>query len=393
MKYTIHEITSVNELKKYADFPNRLYKDSPYYVPGLFSDDFNTFNWEKNPAYEYCDARFWFALDEKGDIVGRICAIVNHKYIELWKHKYGRFGFIDFIEDYDVCKLLLDTACHWLVDEKGMDGVVGPLGFCDLDPEGMLIDGFDEIGTLTTIYNYPYYPEYIERYGFVKDVDWYEYKMTVDALPQIMFEISENVKRKYKLRVFEAKTIKQVADKYGREIFALVNQTYASLYNVVPLTEKQITAFINQYLGLIPKDFIRLIVNENDELISFGLGMPSLTEPLQKYRGKLLPFGFISFLKHLKTKHPKVIDLLLIATRDDYQRKGVNAMLFCELYNYAKERNVELFNINPQLETNIKVRSGFKHFNITQNKTRRSYIKIFHEEQNTSDETKETDEA
>lgn len=143
-----------------------------------------------------------------------------------------------------------------------------------------------------------------------------------------MFEISENVKRKYKLRVFEAKTIKQVADKYGREIFALVNQTYASLYNVVPLTERQITAFINQYLGLIPKDFIRLIVDENDELISFGLGMPSLTEPLQKYRGKLLPFGFISFLKHLKTKHPKVIDLLLIATRDDYQRKGVNAMLF-----------------------------------------------------------------
>ena len=121
MKYTIHEITYVNELKKYADFPNRLYKDSPYYVPGLFSDDFNTFNWEKNPAYEYCDARFWFALDEKGDIVGRICAIVNHKYIELWKHKYGRFGFIDIIEDYEVCKLLLDTACHWLVDEKGME--------------------------------------------------------------------------------------------------------------------------------------------------------------------------------------------------------------------------------------------------------------------------------
>ena len=384
-KYTLHEITQVRELKKFADFPNQLYKDNPYYVPGLLSDDLNTFNWEKNPAFEYCDAKFWLALDEQKNIVGRVAAIVNHEYVKLWKHKYGRFGFIDFIEDYEVCKLLLDAACHWLVEEKGMDGVVGPLGFCDMDPEGMLIEGFDQVGTLTTIYNHPYYPEYLERYGFAKDIDWFEYQMTVDELPQVMFDISEKVKQKYGLKVYEAKSLRQLANEYGRKLFDLMNKTYAPLYNVVPLTERQIDAFIKQYLSLVPKDFIRLIVDPEGELIAFGLGMPNLNRSLQKYRGRLFPFGFISFLKQLKAKNPEQIDLLLIATREDYQRKGVNAMLLCEVYQYAKSRNVKLFNINPQLETNLKVRSGFKHFNMKQHKARRSYIKLFREEEPTAE--------
>ena len=375
MSYTIHELTSTKELKAFADYPNKLYKNSPYYVPGVMSDDLNTFNWNKNPAFEYCEAKYWFAMDGK-KIVGRICGIINHKYIEIWKHKYARFGFIDFIEDYEVAKLLLDTAVEW-AKSKGMEGIVGPLGFCDMDPEGMLVSGFDEVSTLTTIYNYPYYPEYIEKYGFVKDVDWFEYKMKVNELPQTLVDISKRVEEKCNLRVYKAKSMKELASKYGEAVFNLLNNTYENLYSVVPLTPKQIKCFLKQYMGLLTKEYVRLIINENDELVSFGIGMPNLNKELIQCRGKLTPISAIKLLKAMRSKHPGVIDLLLIATHEDYQKKGVNAVLLCEVYNFAKEFNIEYFNLNPQLESNIKVRHSFKHFDVINNKTRRAYIKLF----------------
>lgn len=382
MSYTIHELTKISELKAFADFPNKLYKDNPYYVPGLLSDDLNTFNWKKNPAFEYCEARYWFAMD--GDrIVGRVCGIINYKYIEIWKHKYGRFGFIDFIEDYAVAKLLLDTVSNWL-QEKGMDGMVGPLGFCDFDPEGMLVDGFDQEGTLTTIYNYPYYPEYIERYGFKKDIDWLQNTMTIDDPPQIMFDMAKRVEEKHKLRVYKPKTMKELAAKYGEAVFHMLNDTYDELYSVVPLNERQIKCFIKQYMGLLTKDYVRLIVDENDELVSFGIGMPNLNKILIKYRGRLTPISAVKLLMAMRSKKPKVIDLLLIATRKDYQKKGVNAVLLCEVYNFAKGLGVEYFNLNPQLETNIKVLNGFKYFNVKHGVVRRSYIKLFNEAERTS---------
>lgn len=375
MKYTVHELKDTKELKAFADFPNKLYKDNPYYIPGLMSDDINTFNWEKNPSFEYCEAKYWFAMD--GDkIVGRVCGIINYKYIEIWKNKYGRFGFIDFIEDYDVAKLLLDTVIAW-VKEKGMDGIIGPLGFCDMDPEGMLVKGFDEVSTLTTIYNYSYYPEYLERYGFEKDVDWFEYKMQVVTIPDQMREIAKRVEEKYELRVYQPTSMKKLVKKYGHAVFELLNDTYGHLYSVVPLTERQIQAFIKQYMGLLTQDYVRLIVDKDDNLISFGIGMPNMNDILKKHNGRLNPISAIKMLMAMKSKHPKVIDLLLIATRDDYQKKGVNAMLLCEVYGFAKERGVEYFNLNPQLESNIKVRHSFKHFDVENNKVRRSYILHF----------------
>lgn len=375
MKYTVHELKDTKELKAFADFPNKLYKDNPYYIPGLMSDDINTFNWEKNPSFEYCEAKYWFAMDGN-KIVGRVCGIINYKYIEIWKNKYGRFGFIDFIEDYDVAKLLLDTVIAW-VKEKGMDGIIGPLGFCDMDPEGMLVKGFDEVSTLTTIYNYSYYPEYLERYGFEKDVDWFEYKMQVVTIPDQMREIAKRVEEKYELRVYHPTSMKKLVKKYGHAVFELLNDTYGHLYSVVPLTERQIQAFIKQYMGLLTQDYVRLIVDKDDNLISFGIGMPNMNDILKKHNGRLNPISAIKMLMAMKSKHPKVIDLLLIATRDDYQKKGVNAMLLCEVYGFAKERGVEYFNLNPQLESNIKVRHSFKHFDVENNKVRRSYILHF----------------
>ncbi len=375
MSYTVHELKSTKELKAFADFPNKLYKDNPYYVPGLLSDDLNMFNWEKNPSFDYCEAKYWFAMD--GDkIVGRVCGIINYKYIEIWKNKYGRFGFIDFIEDYEVAKLLLDTVVAW-VKEKGMDGIIGPLGFCDMDPEGMLVKGFDQVSTLTTIYNYEYYPEYLERYGFEKDVDWFEYKMKVESIPEQMSQIAKRVQEKHELRVYQPKRMKTLVKKYGHAVFELLNETYEHLYSVVPLTEKQIKTFTKQYMGLLTQDYVRLIVDKDDNLISFGVGMPNMNEILKKYDGRLTPVSAIKLLRAMRSKNPKVIDLLLIATRDDYQKKGVNAMLLCEVYGFAKDRGVEYFNLNPQLESNIKVRHSFKYFNIENNKVRRSYIMHF----------------
>ncbi|MBE5818509.1 MAG: N-acetyltransferase [Clostridiales bacterium] len=373
MDYSIVEVKSKKQLKEFADFPNKLYKDNNCYIPGLLSDDIATFDPDKNPAFEYCNAKYWLAKDNNGHTVGRIAAIINHKHIEKFHENTGRFGFIDFIEDYEVAKLLLDTACNWL-KQNGMDSVIGPLGFCDMDPEGMLIQGFDEEGTLTTIYNHPYYPEYVEKYGFTKDVDWLEYRMTVDTIPDTLRQISQRALTKYNLRVYQARSLNELKEKYGQSIFALLNEAYENLYAVVPLTQKQIDAFISQYIELLTLDYIRLIIDENDELISFGIGMPSLSEPLKKYRGRLNIFSALPLLRALKSKHPKTIDLLLIATREDYQRRGVNATLLCEMFDFAKSRGVQSFNMNPQLETNIKVRNSFKYFNVTNNKTRRSYV-------------------
>lgn len=372
MGYSIVEVKNRRQLKEFADFPNKLYKDNVYFVPGLLSDDMATFDKNKNPAFEYCKAKYWLAKDENMRTVGRIAAIINEKHIEKFCEKAGRFGFVDFIEDYDVAKLLFDTACEWL-KENGMESVIGPLGFCDMDPEGMLVEGFDEEGTLTTIYNHPYYPEYTQRYGFVKDVDWYEYRMTVDSIPDTLRQISQRALTKYNLRVYHARSLKELKDKYGQSLFELLNETYNDLYGFIPLTQKQIDAFISQYIELLTLDYLRLIIDENDELISFGIGMPSLSEPLKKYRGRLNLFSAIPLLKALKAKHPKTIDLLLIATREDYQRRGVNATLLCEMFDYAKSRGVENFNMNPQLESNIKVRNSFKYFNVTNNKIRRCY--------------------
>lgn len=375
-KYTVSEAKTRKELKIFADLPNKMYKGNPYYVPGLLGDDINTFDPNKNPAFEYCDARYWLAYDESGKAVGRIAAIVNHKYVEIWGKKLGRFGFVDFIEDYDVARLLFDTAADWLY-QQGMEGICGPLGFCDMDPEGMLVDGFDEEGTLTTIYNHPYYPEYTEKYGFVKDVDWFEYKMTVDTIPDTLYQLAERAKTRNDLRVYHPKNIKELKDRYANAIFNLLNETYDQLYSVVPLTQKQIDAFVAQYIELLTVDYLRLIIDKNDELISFGIGMPNLSAPLKKYSGRINIFSAIPLLKALYTKKPKVIDLLLIATREDYQRKGVNAVLLCEMFDYAKAKGVEYFNLNPQLETNIKVRNSFKYFNVEHNKTRRCYVKYF----------------
>ena len=266
MDIVVKEITELKDLDKFIDFPNKLYKDNPYFVPALNFDEKATLRKDKNPAFDYCEAKYWLAF--KGNkVVGRIAAILNKSYIKKWGNKYLRFGWIDFEEDENIAKELLSAVESW-GQELGMTAVHGPLGFTDLDYEGMLIEGFDQLGTLATIYNYPYYPQYLEKLGYSKDVDWVEYKITLPKeVPEKLEKLASVVKRRCNLEVANIKKAKDIK-KYAADIFHLINTTYADLHGVVPLTDKQIKSYTNQYFSFIKPDFVPLVLDSSGT--SFG---------------------------------------------------------------------------------------------------------------------------
>jgi GNAT superfamily N-acetyltransferase len=326
---------------------------------------------DKNPAFEHCEARYWLAL-RNGRTVGRIAAILNRRHIEKWKQRYMRFGWIDFIDDPEVPEALLGTVERWAKD-KGMTAMHGPLGFTDLDREGMLIQGFDELGTLATIYNHPYYPAHMERMGYVKDTDWVEYEIPVPAEPnETMSRIAEIALRRNKLTLLEARNKKALLP-YAKELFHLLDDTYRELYGVVPLTEKQVDAYVSQYFGFITPDFVPVVLDSEGHMVAFGITMPSLSKALQKANGRLLPFGFIHLIRALK-KNDRA-DLYLVAVKPEYQRKGVNAILIHKMNGVYNRLGVKKVESNPELETNRLVQEQWKFYERRQHKRRRCYIK------------------
>jgi hypothetical protein len=374
MAVTIRPVNSKSELKQFVKFRIDLYKENPYAIPPLYMDDMGTLDPKKNPAFEFCEAQCFLAYRD-GKIVGRIAALINHKANETWKEKNGRFGFIDFIDDEEVSSALLKAAEDW-VKAKGMNHLHGPLGFTDFDQEGMLVEGFDQLGTMATIYNYPYYPQHIEKLGYRKDADWVEFKIYIpDSIPDKHKRISEIVMKKYNLRILKHTSPKKlIKEGYGSKLFELVNNSYSHLYGFTPLSSKQIDYYIKMYLSMLKLEFLTLIVDENDDLIAFGVAMPSLSKALQKAQGKLFPFGFIHILKALKVKNP-IVDLLLIAVRPDYQSKGVNALMFYDLIPHFKNAGVVYAESNPELVENEKVQSQWEYFKFEQHKRRRAFIK------------------
>ena len=315
--------------------------------------------------------KYWLAtLDDQ--IVGRVAAILNHKHIEKWDQRYVRFGWIDFIDDPAVSEALINTVESWAL-EKGMTAVHGPLGFTDLDPEGMLVEGFDELSTLATIYNHPYYPVHMERLGYAKDIDWVEYEITVPDEPiEKITRAAEVVQRRNKLRLMIAHNKKELLT-YADELFNLLDAEYQALYGVVPLTKKQMEAYIQQYLGFVTPEFVPIVLNENNEMVAFGIVMPSLSRALQKSKGRLFPFGFIHLLIALK-KNDRA-DLYLIAVKSEYQGKGVNAILMNHILNVFHKHGFTKAESNPELETNLNVRGQWKLFETRQHKRRRIFIK------------------
>lgn len=371
MSVLIKEVTTKKQLDAFINFPYTLYKNHPYYVPPLKFDEKGTLRKDKNPAFDYCEARYWLAY--KGDrVVGRIAGILNKAYIEKWKNPYMRFGWIDFEEDEQVAKALIEQVENW-AREKGMTAVHGPLGFTDLDHEGMLVQGFDQLGTLAAIYNYPYYPGLIEKLGYAKDADWVEYKITVPrTVPERLTKAAGIVERRLDLRLVNARKAKDILP-YAKSIFDLINEAYSGLFGVVPLTEKQIQYYTKQYFSFIRTDFVPLIVDTNNQLVAFAITMPSLSIALQKAKGSLFPFGFAHILKALKKN--TLADLYLVAVKKEFQGKGVNAILMHELTKSYLKNGILYAESNPELELNKKVQSIWEYYDAVQHKRRRCYIK------------------
>ncbi|MCZ8373589.1 N-acetyltransferase [Phocaeicola sp. KGMB11183] len=374
MAILIKKVSNKKDLKRFIRFNYELYKNNPYSVPDLYDDMVGTFSTEKNAAFEFCEADYFLAYkDDK--LVGRVAAIINRRANETWNKKEVRFGWIDFVDDPEVSKALLDTVEAW-GKERGMEAIVGPLGFTDLDAEGMLVEGFDQLSTMSTIYNYPYYPQHMERLGFEKEADWVEYKLTVpDKLPEKFVRISEIILQKYNLKIRKLKRSEIKEKNYGQKIFDLINEAYAPLYGYSKMTQGQINQYIKTYLPLIDLRMVSLVEDEAGELVAVGISMPSLSKALQKAKGKMLPFGWFHLLKALFVKKPDVLDLLLVGVKPEYQSKGVNALLFYDLVPTYQKMGFKYGESNPELELNKKVQAQWSAFESVQHKRRRAFRK------------------
>ena len=362
-----------SNLKKFTQFQIDLYDGNPYYVPPLVSDDVATLSPGVNPAFEFCDAAYFMAYRD-GKPAGRIAGIINRQVNEGHGKATARFGFVDFIDDPMVSEALMNAVEDW-ARAKGMKKIIGPLGFTDLDHEGMLVEGFQELSTMATIYNYPYYPQHLERLGYEKESDWVEFMMDVpDSIPDKHNRIADIVKKKFGLKVLKYKSRKRIKNEYGRALFHLINDAYDGLYEYSKLTERQIDYYINIYLGLLNLDLVTLVVDKEDQLVGVGISMPSMSRALQKSKGKMFPLGWWYLLKGLKGKNDRV-DLLLVAVKPEYQNKGVNALLFQDLIPYYIKYGYKSAESSPELETNAKVQGQWEYFGHRQHRRRRSFFK------------------
>lgn len=365
------EVGSERDLAQFIRFPFDLYRDNECWVPPLVFDERNTLRRDRNPAFDFCDAKYWLALRD-GKVVGRVAGIINHAYIALWKQRYARFGWIDFIDDPEVSRTLLGTVEAWAKANR-MDAVHGPLGFTDMDREGMLVEGFGELGTMATTYNYPYYPAHLERHGYAKDVDWVEFEVQVpESIPQRAQQISRRILERRKLRILDAKRPKDFLP-YARAIFEVINRAYGKLYGFVPLTERQIQFYTKLYFPNVVPDYVKVLLDEGGGPAGFVIGMPSLSRALQKANGRLFPFGIVHCLRALR--RPTRIDLLIGAIRPDLQGSGADALLITELAATCIRNRVHCAESNPELEQNLLVQGHWKHFQARQHKRRRCYIK------------------
>lgn len=361
-------------LRKFVQFGIDLYKGNDCYVPPLVSDDVATLSPEKNPAFDFCEAEYFMAFRD-GKPVGRIAAIIHRISNEEHGKKEMRFGFVDFIDDEEVSRALFDAAAGW-GKSKGMESMVGPLGFSDMDYEGMLVEGFEELSTMATIYNYPYYPRHMERMGFEKKADWVEFSMKVpDAIPDKHVRIAEIVKQKYGLKVVKYNDRKKAVAEIGRPLFELINESYKELFEFTQLTNRQIDHYVDIYIRLLRLDLLTVIKDADDNLVGVGVALPSLSRALQKSRGKMLPFGWWHLMRAMYFNVTDTVDLLLVAVKPEYQSKGVNALLFTDLIPYFQKYKFKYAESNPELELNQKVQAQWQYFETRQHKRRRAYGK------------------
>jgi GNAT superfamily N-acetyltransferase len=372
MSVTIREVKSSSELKKFVWFGINLYKDSPYAAPPLMMDDFMNLSKGKNPALDFCDNALFLAYRDN-KIVGRIAGIINPVANKTWNTKNARFGWVDFIDDKEVSSALFNAVITW-AKSKGMDHLEGPLGFTDMDNEGALVEGYDQLSTLATIYNYPYYIQHYEGFGFEKEVDWNEYLITIpEVFPERFIRIADIVKQKFKLTALKFKSKKELVSRYAVKIFELLNLSYKHLYGYSELNRQQIDFYIKLYFSFFRLDTVVIVVDENDNVVALGISMPSFTKALQKAKGHLFPMGWYYMLQSLNKND--LLDLYLMCVHPDYQNKGVNSIVFAEMMPVAARNGYKFAETNPELETNKKMSSQWDSFEHKNHKKRRLYKK------------------
>ncbi len=375
---TIRKVETKKQLRAFIDFHYDLYEGSPYDVPNLFIDEKNTLSPDKNAAFEFCESEYYLAYDAEGKIVGRVAAIINHKANNKWGRKSVRFGWIDFVDDIEVSRALL-SAVEDYGRRKGMTEIVGPLGFTDMDPEGMLIWGFDKLGTMPTIYNYDYYPRHMEQLGgWTKDADYVEYYMCVPkTVPEKYSKIAAMVEKRYNLRVKKL-TMKDVRAGYGYKVFKLINDTYKDLYGFSELSQRQIDEYVKMYLPMLDLNLVTCVedASADNKLVGIGITMPSMSHALQKCkRGRLFPFGWWHVLRAVKFHKTEGVDLLLLGVLPEYRSKGANALLFADLIPRYIDYGIKWGESQVEMEDNEGVQRQWGALNPENHKRRRCFKK------------------
>jgi hypothetical protein len=374
MSTTISTVGSRADLKSFILFPHKLYRGNPCWVPPLFVDERDTLTPGRNPAFDQAEARLFLAR-RRGTIVGRVAAIISHAANRKYATRNLRFGWFDAIWSHEVATSLLDAAAAW-GRERGMVTMTGPHGFTDLDPEGMLVEGFHERATISTIYNHPYYPLLMERYGLQKDVDYVEYKATVPpgaALPQRMAALADWSARRNRWRLAACSSIRELRRIYGQKLFDLLDESFEELYGTVPLTQKQKDYYIGKYLPFARPDMVKIVCGADGEMIGFMIALPSLAGAFQKARGRLLPLGFLHILRALRKFDS--IDFMLAGVRKPFRGKGVDLLMSMDMFRTALSLGIRAAESNPELETNLRIQSEWKVVPSRRHKRRRIYRK------------------
>ena len=376
------KVVKADTKKTMDDFvalPRYIYKNCAQYVPDLDMDVRATFDPKKNAGLEFSDIQPFVAYDDDGRCVGRIAAIINRRANERWDVKTVRFGMIEFIDDINVSQALLNAVEEW-GRTHGMNSVQGPMGISDFDKEGMLVNDFNLMGSMISIYNPPYYPRHMEQLGFVKEVDWVSFHIDVPkVVPEKFARVTSLVQRRFGLTFKKMTKDDLLAGGYGRKIFELLNIAYAPLFGFSELSDRQIEDFLKQYIPIVDTRLFTGVEDCDGRLVGIAITTHSLSQAMHKSRGKLLPLGWFHLLRSLKWKHEGVVDLMLIAVHPDYQGMGVNALFFADLIPIYNEYGITLAETGPQLEDNLKELSQWKTLNPRTVKRRRCYQKELRE--------------
>lgn len=375
MAIILQEVKTKWQQYKFAKFGNDLYKDCEEFCPHLLLDEMNTFNPAKNPSYDVCESVQYLAYRD-GKVVGRVAGIINRVANEKWGVKKVRFGWIDFIDDYEVSRALLDAVAAW-GKSKGMTQLNGPVGFTDWDYEGLLIEGFEYLAPMASLYNFPYYEKHMEAYGLTKENDWIEIQITDPQCdtPERVLRIDKLVRERYHLRVDKVHSAKELVRKYGMEYMDMLDESYQKLYNFQPMTPRQKEHYKNTYFPLLNFDFVTIVVNDKNEIVGVGLGMPDISHALRHCKGRLFPFGWIGVLRALRAKKMDAFDLLLIGVRPDYQGLGVNAVIIAEQHPYYRKYGIKRVETTSIMETNTRNIANWEMFPHKRHKRRRAYEK------------------